>query len=151
MRQSAEFPGATAKALALPSLAAAIFAGATVTLAQASDPIDSSPRDNPSLVARPSDIASGKLVQSPQGTVIGAVHEVISEPASGRPAYVLISTDSGATAIPYWAIGHLIRDAHIVIDRSTLAEAPRIPGSGAPKDGDTSWKARADSYWNAYR
>lgn len=134
------------------SVTAAVFSGAIVALAQASDPVDSSPHDNPSLVARPSDIATGKFVQSPQGTVIGQVREVVPEQDSGRPAYVLIAADSGVTPIPYWAIGHLLRDAHIVVDRSMLESAPRVPASGAPENGGvTRWREQVDSYWNAYR
>jgi hypothetical protein len=123
-------------------------------LAQASDPIDNSPSDNPSLVARPSDIVAGKLVQSPEGKVIGTVHDVLREPGSGRPAYIVIATDSGFKAIPSYAIGHLLRDAHIVIDRSTLAGAPQIPGNEEPKDDEAAaapWRQQADSYWSRYR
>ena len=136
------------------SLTAAVCAGAFMSLAQASDPIDNSPSDNPSLVVRPSDIAAGKLVQSPEGFVIGTVHDVLHEPASGRPAYIVIATDSGFKPIPSYAIGHLLRDAHIVIDRSTLAAAPRIPGNEEPKDDEdaaTPWRQQADSYWSRYR
>jgi hypothetical protein len=130
---------------------AALCAGTGVSLAQASDPIDNSPHDTPSLVARARDVAAGKLVQSPQGTVIGTVQDLLSEPSSEQPAYVLVATDSGITPIPYWAITHLLRDAHIVVDRSMLAAAPRIPGSGEPKGRDAHWMEQADSYWRAYR
>jgi len=133
-------------------LTAAFCIGAIVSLAHAADdPIDNSPRDNPSLVARPSDIAAGKLVQSPEGNVIGTVDDVLREPTSSRPAYIVVATDSGLTAIPYWAISHLLRDAHIVIDQSQLAAAPRIPGSERSKDGEARWGQQADSYWGAYR
>ncbi len=135
-------------------LTAAVCAGAFVTLAQASDPIDNSPGDNPSLVVRPSDIAAGKLVQSPEGMVIGTVHDVLRETASDGPAYIVIATDSGFKPIPSYAIGHLLRDAHIVIDRSTLAAAPQIPGNEEPKDGEEAaspWRQQADSYWSRYR
>ena len=136
------------------SLTAAVCAGAFVISAQASDPIDNSPSDNPSLVTGLSDIAAGKLVQSPEGMIIGTVHDVLREPASGRPAYIVVATDSGLKAIPSYAIGHLLLDAHIVIDRSTLAEAPRIPGNEQPKDDADAaapWRQQADSYWSGYR
>ena len=136
------------------ALTAAVCAGAFITLAQASDPIDNSPSDSPSLVAGPSDIAAGKLVQSPEGMVIGTVHNVLREPASGRPAYIVIATDSGFKAIPSYAIGHLLRDAHIVIDRSMLAGAPQIPAnveSNEDKDAATPWRQQAESYWSKYR
>jgi hypothetical protein len=129
----------------------AFFVGALMPLAQAADPVDQSPPDNPSIVARATDVTAGKIVQSPQGTIIGRVHDVLPEPSNGQPAYIMIDTDSGVTPLPYWAIGHLLRDAHIVIDRSLLAEAPRIPGGGEPRDGDTRWKEQADSYWSAFR
>jgi hypothetical protein len=135
-------------------MTAAVCAGAFVTLAHASDPIDNSPSDNPSMVVRPSDIAAGKLVQSPEGMVIGTVRDGLSEPGSGRPAYIVIATDSGFKAIPSYAIGHLLRDAHIVIDRSTLAAAPQIPGNEEPKDDKDAaapWRQQADSYWSGYR
>jgi hypothetical protein len=130
---------------------AALCAGSCVSLVQASEPIDNSPHDTPSLVARPKDVAAGKLVQSPQGTVIGTVHNLLSEPASGQPAYVLVATDSGITPIPYWAITHLLRDAHIVVDRTMLAAAPRIPGGEEQKGKNAHWMEQADSYWRAYR
>ena len=136
------------------SMTAAVCAGAFVTLAQASDPIDNSPRDNPSMVVRPSDIAAGKLVQSPEGMVIGTVHGVLREPASGRTAYIVIATDSGLKPIPSYAIDHLLRDAHLVIDRSTLAGAPGIPGDEEPKDHEDDaapWRQQADTYWSGYR
>jgi hypothetical protein len=136
------------------SLTAAVCAGAFMSLAQASDPIDNSPSDSPSLVAWPSDITAGKLVQSPEGMVIGTVHDVLREPAGGRPAYIVIATDWGLKAIPSYAIDHLLRDAHIVIDRSTLAGAPQIPGNEEPmddKDAAAPWRQQADSYWGRYR
>jgi hypothetical protein len=123
---------------------------AVMPLAQAADPIDESPPDNPSLVARPKDITAGKFVQSPEGMVIGKVHDVVPEPSNGRPAYILIDTDSGVAPLPYWAVSHLLRDAHLVIDRSMLAEAPKIPGGREPRKGDTRWKEQADSYWSAF-
>jgi hypothetical protein len=133
-------------------MTAAVCAAAFVTLAQASDPIDNSPSDNASLVVGPSDIAAGKLVQSPEGMVIGTVHDVLREPASGRPAYIVIATDSGFKAIPSYAISHLLRDAHIVIERSMLAGAPQSPANEKPKaDADARWRQQADIYWSGYR
>jgi hypothetical protein len=136
------------------SLTAAVCAGAFMSLAQASDPIDNSPGDSPSLVAGPSDITAGKLVQSPEGMVIGTVHDVWREPTNSRAAYVVIATDWGFKAIPSYAIDHLLRDAHIVIDRSTLAGAPQIPGNEEPvddKDVAAPWRQQSDSYWSRYR
>jgi hypothetical protein len=116
------------------------------------EPIDKSPPDNPSLVSKPSDVIAGKLVQSPEGAVIGTVQEVLREPDSGRTAYILVATDSGSKAIPSYAISHLLRDAHIVIDRTMLAHAPRMPDGAKPDNQDVAnWRERADDYWSAYR
>lgn len=109
------------------------------------------PGDNPTLVPTAADIASGKLIQSPAGRGIGSVDGVVPDPASGRPAYVLVGTPSGTTAIPYWAIIHLLRDAHLVIDRSTLASAPRVNDDQIRNSSNDAWKQRADTYWQAYR
>jgi PRC-barrel domain len=110
-----------------------------------------SPSDNPAVVPTAADIASGKLVQSPEGRGIGTVTDVVSDPAGGRLAYVLVATESGTAAIPFWAIIHLLRDAHLVIDRSTLASAPRLNNDRIRSNSDETWKQRADQYWQAYR
>lgn len=109
------------------------------------------PQDNPTLVATPADIKAGKLVQSPQGQGIGTVSDIVPDPATGRPAYVLVETDSGTTAIPFWAISHCIRDAHVVIDRPFLASAPRVNIAQLRSGVDHPWKEQAENYWRAYR
>jgi len=112
----------------------------------------STPPDSPSLVQRPDDIIAGKLVQSPQGDTIGTVKALVPEvPAHGLPDYVLVATDTGTAAIPYGAVDHLLRDAHLVIDRSLLAAAPRVGEDQIDNDADSHWKEAADSYWQAYR
>jgi hypothetical protein len=63
----------------------------------------------------------------------------------------LVATDTGTTAIPYGALDHLLRDAHLVIDRSLLAGAPRVGEDQIHNSADTHWKQEADSYWQAYR
>ncbi|MBS0421395.1 MAG: hypothetical protein JSR66_27050 [Proteobacteria bacterium] len=109
------------------------------------------PGNDPTVVATPADITSGKVVQSPEGWRIGTVREV-SHPAKGNPAYVLIATESGTTAIPDWAIIHLLRDAHLVIDRSMLNSAPRVNDDQVRAgSNDGAWKQRADQYWGKYR
>src|SRR4051812_31158243 len=75
-------------------------------------------RSDPTLVPTPNDIVPGKLLQSPQGSRIGTVRNVMADSMNGRTAYVWVSSDSGLTPIPYAAMSHLLRDAHIVIDRS---------------------------------
>jgi hypothetical protein len=106
-------------------------------------------RSDPTLVPTPNDIAPGKLLQSPQGSKIGTVRNVIPDSMSGRTAYVLVTSDSGVTPIPYAAMSHLLRDAHIVIDRSIFESAPRF--SEAQMGSEDTWKSAADQYWQVYR
>jgi hypothetical protein len=109
------------------------------------------PTDSAAVVSRPSDLSAGKLVQSPEGKAIGTVQDIVPDPNTGQPAYVLIATSSRATAIPYWAISHLLRDAHLVIDRSLLTSAPRVRDEQVRNSADVTWKKQADRYWHAYR
>ena len=110
------------------------------------------PGNDPTVIATPADISSGKVVQSPEGWRIGTVQDVVSHPANGHPAYVLIATNSGTTAIPDWAIMHLLRDAHLVIDRSMLDSAPRVNGEQVRAGSNAAaWEQRADQYWGKYR
>jgi len=133
------------------ALTAALFALAVEpTIAQTTiERLD--PGNDPTVVATPADITSGKVVQSPEGWRIGTVQDV-SHPANGHPAYILIATNSGTTAIPDWAIMHLLRDAHLVIDRSMLDSAPRVNDEQLRAgSSDAAWERRADQYWVKYR
>jgi hypothetical protein len=98
--------------------------------------------NDPTLVPTPNDIAPGKLLQSPQGSRIGTVTNVV-------PNYVMVTSDSGVTPIPYAAMSHLLRDAHIVIDRSIFESAPRF--NEAQMGSEETWKSAADQYWHVYR
>jgi hypothetical protein len=134
------------------ALTAALFALAVgPTFAQTTiERLD--PGNDPTVVPTLADITSGKVVQSPEGWRIGTVEDVVSHAANGRAAYVLIATSSGTTAIPDWAIMHLLRDAHLVIDRSTLDSAPRINDEQVRTgSNETAWEQRADQYWGKYR
>jgi hypothetical protein len=104
---------------------------------------------DPTLVPTPNDIVPGKLLQSPQGSRIGTVRNVMADSMNGRTAYVWVSSDSGLTPIPYAAMSHLLRDAHIVIDRSIFEAAPRF--SEAQMGSEDTWKNAADEYWHVYR
>ena len=104
-------------------------------------------RSDPTLVPTPNDIAPGKFLQSPQGSRIGTVSKVVP----GGSTYVLVASDSGVTPIPYAAVSHLLRDAHIVIDRSIFESAPRFSEAQFNTGSDDSWKRAADEYWHVYR
>ena len=106
-------------------------------------------RNEATLVATPHDVSVGKLVQSPGGEIIGTVSDLVPNASTGEPEYVLIVTSSGTAALPFWAVSHLLRDAHFVLSPAELASAPRV---GAGRDrSDAGWKREADRYWQAYR
>jgi len=109
------------------------------------------PGDSPALVTRPRDITTGKLIQSPQGVAIGKVSDLVPDRDGGEPAYVLVAMDRGTTAIPFWAVGHLLRDAHLVVDRTELESSPQVSDAVAHDTADAAWKKEIDSYWQAYR
>jgi len=134
----------------LPLTAVALVGSAT---AQAQTSLQVvTPPDSPTVVQGPGDITAGKLVQSPQGETIGTVAGLVPRaPPHGLPDYVLVNTQTGTTAIPYGAMDHLLRDAHLVVDRSVLAGAPRVGEEQIYNGADIRWKAEADSYWQAYR
>ncbi len=131
--------------------AAVLWAGIFAPVrAQTSSPTTFLP-DSPTVIATPSDLAIGKLAQSPNGRTIARVEDVVADPANRTPAYVLLATGSGMTALPYWAVSHLLRDAHLVIDPGALAAAPRVNDQQVRSGSDNAWKDKADRYWQAYR
>ncbi len=132
---------------AVAVLWAGVFAPAW---SQTSSPITSLP-NSPTVIATPSDLAVGKLAQSPNGRTIATVKDVVADPANRTPAYVLLATGSGTTALPFWAVSHLLRDAHLVIDPGALAAAPRVSDQQVRSGSDNAWKEEADRYWQAYR
>ena len=135
--------------LALTPITVAL--GIATVVAQTSVQTDIPP-DGPGLIQGPGDITAGKVVQSPQGQTIGTVTELVPTfPAHGTPDYVLVATQGGIAAIPYAAMDHMLRDAHLVIDQSILAGAPHVEQDQVHNLANTHWKEEADSYWQAYR
>ena len=108
-------------------------------------------RGVPTLVPTPNDIAPGKLLQSPEGSRIGTVRDVVPDLMNGGTTYVLVTSDSGVTPIPFAAMSHLLRDAHIVIDRSIFESAPRFSEAQIGTGSGDTWKKAADQYWHIYR
>jgi hypothetical protein len=135
--------------LALTPIAVAL--GIATVVAQNAVETDIPP-DSPALIQGPYDISAGKLVQSPQGQTIGTVRELVSTyPSHGIPDYVLVATRTGTTAIPYGAMDHMLRDAHLVVDPAVLAAAPHVEEDQVHNLANTRWRQEADSYWQAYR
>ena len=131
------------------SLTLATLACAGGVTAPAADLVDFAV-DSPAIVNGAKDIRAGKLVQSPEGNVIGTIQSVVSGPGRGAFRYALVTTDSGIVAIPCWAISHLLRDGHIVIEPGLLAAAPRMQRKKA-QHTEKSWKTQANDYWRGWQ
>jgi hypothetical protein len=97
--------------------------------------------------ARMGGISAGSLVQSPAGQTIGRVKDIVPDTNTGGPAYVVISTRAGSTAVPYAIIAPMFQSGHVVLDRSRLESAPRVRESQLRDRSDGTWKEQADRYW----
>ncbi|MFL6601314.1 MAG: PRC-barrel domain-containing protein [Steroidobacteraceae bacterium] len=120
---------------------------------QSSDPDMSTAADHRPKVgreARMGGISAGSIVQNPAGEPIGRVKDIVPNANTGDPAYVVISTRSGSTAVPYAVIAPMYQDGHIVLDRSRLESAPRVNDSQLREDDSgAKWKKEADRYWES--
>jgi hypothetical protein len=97
------------------------------------------------------DAASGQIagieVISPAGDALGTVVDVVTDPA-GTPAYVVISSPKGNTAMPYNTATSMVHDNAVVVERSKLNNAPKLQ-QGAWKDNSSkSWRTESDRYWS---
>jgi hypothetical protein len=99
--------------------------------------------------ARMGGITAGSIVQNPAGQPIGRVRDVVPDANTGEPAYVVIATRSGSTAVPYPAIAPMFQNGHVVLDRSRLESAPRVSDSQLQDKSDAQWKKQADRYWDS--
>ena len=100
--------------------------------------------------ARMGGITAGSIVQNPAGEAIGRVRDIVPDANTGEPAYVVIATRSGSTAVPYPAIAPMFQSGHVVLDRSRLESAPRVSDSQLQDDkSDAKWKKEAESYWDS--
>jgi hypothetical protein len=135
--------------LSLTPIIAAL--GIASVVAQALIDTDTPP-DGPGLIQGQGDIVAGKLVQSPEGETIGTVRGLVpTYPSHGTADYVLVATQTGTSAIPYGAMDHMLRDAHLVVDSSMLAAAPHVAEDQIHNLANTRWRDEADNYWQAYR
>ena len=99
--------------------------------------------------ARMGGITAGSIVQNPAGEPIGRVRDIVPDANTGEPAYVVIATRSGSTAVPYPAIAPMFQNGHVVLDRSRLESAPQVSDSQLQDKSDTQWKKQADRYWDS--
>jgi sporulation protein YlmC with PRC-barrel domain len=95
-------------------------------------------------------LSAGTIVQSPAGDAIGTVKDVVPDPRTGRPSYILVNTRSGAnTAIPYSTLAPMFSNGRVILDRSRLEDAPRVSDSQLRNPSDHTWQQKAQQYWNA--
>ena len=99
--------------------------------------------------ARMGGITAGSIVQSPAGEPIGRVRDIVPDANTGEPAYIVISTRSGSTAVPYPTIVPMFQNGHIVLDRSRLESAPRVSDSQLRDNSGSQWKEQANRYWES--
>lgn len=97
--------------------------------------------------ARIGGVSAGSIVQSPAGEPIGRVKDIVPDAGSGDPAYVVITTRSGTTAVPYAVISPMFQNGHVVLDRSKLDSAPRVKEEQLREKDDSRWRKEADRYW----
>lgn len=99
--------------------------------------------------ARLGGITAGSIVQSPAGEPIGRVRDIVPDANTGEPAYIVIATRSGSTAVPYQSIAPMFQNGHIVLDRSRLEAAPHASDSQLQDKSGAEWKKQADRYWDS--
>jgi hypothetical protein len=95
-------------------------------------------------------LTAGSIVQSPPGENIGRVKDVVPDAKTGEPAYVVIATRKGNTAVPYAIIAPMYQSGHVVLDRSRLESAPHVSDDQLRNDNmGAEWKKQADRYWES--
>jgi hypothetical protein len=95
-------------------------------------------------------IAAGSIVQSPAGENIGRVKDIVPDATTGDPAYIVIATRSGSSAVPYSTIAPMYQNGHFVLDRTRLESAPHVTDSQLREDKtDAQWKKEANRYWES--
>jgi len=99
--------------------------------------------------ARMGGISAGSIVQNPAGEPIGRVKDIVPDANTGEPAYIVISTRSGSTAVPYAVIAPMYQNGHLVLDRSRLESAPRVSDSQLQDKSGAQWRKQADRYWES--
>jgi hypothetical protein len=99
--------------------------------------------------ARLGGISAGSVVQSPAGEAIGRVKDIVPDPGTGEPDYVVIAMRSGSTAVPYSVIAPMYQNGHVVLDKSRLESAPRVRESQLQDKSDAAWQKDSDRYWQA--
>ncbi len=110
---------------------------------------DKSIRIREPATAGKGNLSAGVIVQSPAGEPIGTVKDVVLDPDTGEPSYILVTTRSGAsTAIPYSIIAPMFSNGRIILAPSRLEGAPRVSDSQLRNKSDKAWQQKVQEYWN---
>jgi hypothetical protein len=127
-------------------LAALSIAGAAVAQSQAAP--DQSAHDPLRMAAASGDnVGSGMQVKSPSGDVLGRVASIVPSD-SNKEGYVVIADLQGiATPVPYRAASAMIQHDTLVVDKSRLANAPKVQQYQAEDGPSDVWQRKADQYW----
>jgi hypothetical protein len=99
--------------------------------------------------ARLGGISAGTQVRSPAGEAIGRVKDIVPNSSTGEPDYIIITTRSGSTAVPYTVIALMYQNGHVVLDKSRLESAPHVRDSQLQDKSDATWRKEADRYWES--
>lgn len=97
--------------------------------------------------AKAGEIVAGSPVQDTAGRSLGTVRDIVPSPSNGAPEFVLVSTRSGKSAIPYAVAAPFARGGHLVLDGARLDASPRVSDSELLDKSDTDWKRQSQEYW----
>jgi len=106
-------------------------------------------RNDPLRMAAASagNVDSGMQVKSPSGDVLGRVASIVPSD-SNKEGYVVIADLQGiATPVPYRAASAMIHHDTLVVDKSRLANAPKVQQYQTEDGPSDVWQKKADSYW----
>jgi hypothetical protein len=88
---------------------------------------------------------AGTEVVSVSDQPLGSVVETVFD-SQGQPAFVVISSGESMAALPYDAARTMMSGQKLVIDRTRLAQAPKVqPGEWHENQ---SWQAPSTRYWS---
>jgi hypothetical protein len=93
-------------------------------------------------------VGSGMQVKSPSGAVLGRVASIVPSDSNKEGGYVVIADLQGrATPVPYRAASAMIQHDTLVVDKSRLANAPKVQQYQAEDGPSDVWQRKADKYW----
>lgn len=89
----------------------------------------------------------GAAVVTTTAKPLGEVVDVVFD-ARNQPAFVVISTEGKAVAVPYSVASSMKTSDGIVMDRARLQAAPKVKEGEWKKESGGTWKDESARYWN---